>query len=388
MTRGSALPAVVLGGGPIAVPVARSLHRDGVPVVALGHRNDPVRASRHCGEFVDTGAGEGVQERWLEWLTGAGAPRGVLLPCNDDALELIARHRGALDAAGHLPMEAADDLVLAMLDKERTYELARSLGVAAPRTLSLADDEAVDAAATDLGFPLALKPRRSHEFARHFGISRKIVLVADRDELATEMGRLRALNIEMLATEVIPGPDDAYHSYYTFIDEQGAPLLHITKHKLRQFPPGFGLGSYHLIHRDEETAALGLRFFERAGLRGLGNVEFKRDARDGRLVLIECNLRFTAGTEIVRRAGIDLARLAYDRRAGRPWTAPGNYRAGVRQWHPVEDARTFARRRRAGDLTFRAWARSLMHRQHFPLWDWRDPGPSLRSWSRFVKARR
>ena len=48
----------------------------------------------------------------------------------------------------------------------------------------------------------------------------------------------------------------------------------------------------------------------------MGNVEFKRDTRDGRLKLIECNHRFTAANELVRRAGIDLARIAYDRACG------------------------------------------------------------------------
>lgn len=377
-------PAVILGGGPIAVPVARSLERSGVRTVALGFASDPVRHSRHCARFVDLGAGEGVQERWLDWLAGRSEPGAVLLPCNDDALELVARHRDELVALGYRPIEANDEVVLAMLDKQRTYELARSIGVAAPRTAPLAAGEDPGPALAEMTFPVAVKPRHSHLFARHFGLTTKLFTAGDRDELAALLERLAPLELDLLLSEIVPGPDDAYHSYYTFIDERGEPLLHLTKHKLRQFPPSFGLATYHVVDRDEEVMEAGLRFFRGVGLRGMGCVEFKRDARDGRLVVIECNHRFTAGHELVRHAGIDLALLAYDRLAGRPSIPIRGYRTGVRQWHPVEDVRALRRLRASGQLGVLEWARGLAHRQHFPLFCWRDPLPSVRSWQRFV----
>jgi D-aspartate ligase len=272
-----------------------------------------------------------------------------------------------------------------MLDKERTYELARSIGIPAPRTVQICLEDELPGSLGELSFPIALKPRRSHLFARHFGLTQKVFVAADRRQLADHTERLRALGIELLGCEIIPGPDDAYYSYYSFIDDGGEPLLHLTKHKLRQYPPGFGLATYHEIDRDPEVAELGLRFFKGVGLRGLGNVEFKRDARDDRLVLIECNPRFTAGQEIVRHAGIDLALLAYNRLAGKPLPPLDGYRAGVRMLHPVEDLRGALELRRRGRLGLRSWAASLLHKQHFPLFSWRDPRPSLHSWARFAR---
>ena len=76
---GSNPPAVLLGGSANAVSVARSLWAAGVPVVALGHADSPVRHSRACDAFVDLGRDDGVQQRWLRWLQdgprGAGIPR-------------------------------------------------------------------------------------------------------------------------------------------------------------------------------------------------------------------------------------------------------------------------------------------------------------------------
>jgi D-aspartate ligase len=383
MNRGELVPAIVLGGGVIAVPVARSLGSSGIPVVALGFREDPVRASRHCRLFVDLGAGEGVQDRWLEWLRDPSSPRGLLLPCNDDALELLGRHRAELEGAGHRYMEMSDDVTIAMLDKQRTYALARQLGLPAPRTALLHADSSVDEAMASLSFPFALKPRHAHVFARHFAW--KLKVVRDRAELNERWAELRSIGLEMLVTEVIPGPDDAHHSYYSYIDEEGRPLVHVTKHKLRQFPPMFGLTTYHEMDRNPEVMDLGLRFFQGIGIRGPACIEFKRDSRDGRLVVMECNARFTAGHEIVRHAGVDLALLAYNRAMSRPLPALSGYRAGVRMWHPVEDARTFLALRRRGELTLRQWLRSLLHPQHFPLLSLRDPGPSLVAWRRLAR---
>ncbi len=376
-------PAILAGGGPIAVSVARSLAASGVEVIALGHRVDPVRRSRHCHEFVDLGAHEGVQERWMGWL--ATARPGILLPCSDDALELVARNRAAIEAAGHRAMEADDGVLLAMLDKHRTYELARGAGVPAPRTALLQPGDDLGAKAGDIPFPLGLKPRHAHLWQRHFGLADKVLVIDDFAALGREWARIEPLGLELLLTEIIPGPDDSFHSYYSFVDEHGRPLAEVTKNKLRQYPPRFGLATYHRVDHNPEAIALGRRLYAAIGLRGLACVEFKRDARDGQLKIIEVNHRFTLGHEIVRHAGVDYAMLAYDRLAGRTPAPFTGYRSAT-MWHPVEDLQTMLRRRAEGTLTVREWARTLRCRQHFPLFAWDDPMPSLHSWVRKARS--
>jgi predicted ATP-grasp superfamily ATP-dependent carboligase len=180
----------------------------------------------------------------------------------------------------------------------------------------------------------------------------------------------------MIATEIVPGPD-RFCSYYSYIDERGEPLFHYTKQKLRQYPVRFGLGTFHCSNWDPEVAEVGLKFFRGIGLRGLGCVEFKRDERDGRLKLIECNHRFTAADALQRACGLELGLLAYNRALGLPANPPGEYRRGVGLWFPKDDARAFLAYRHAGEMSAAAWLRSLIAPLRFPVASLRDPLPGL-----------
>lgn len=375
---GAQPPAIILGGGMIAIPAARSLARAGARVIALGTATDPAARSRACSEFVALGSGQGVQDRWLEWLSRRRLQGAVLVPCSDDALELTAHHRATLVELGYRPVEADPAVTLAMLDKERTYELAREIGVPAPRTVLARPGE--DASIADgFAYPCALKPRHSHVYMQRVATEYKALYASDRNELVAHLARAAELGTEMLVTEIIPGPEDSYHSFYGYLDERGASLIHVTKQKLRQYPPLFGLATYHVMSREPEVMELGLRFCQGVGLRGIGVVEFKRDARDGRLKLIECNARLTAGTELIHHSGVDLARIAYDRALGRDVAPVRDYRVGVRMLRPIEDVRASLALRRQGELTVREWLTSLRHRQHLAVWSWRDPAPMLYS---------
>jgi D-aspartate ligase len=368
--------AVILGGSYNAVSVARSLGRAGVSVWALGTERSAVRHSRYCAHFDDLGWDADVQDRWLDWLDRG--PRGaVLVPCDDDGLELIARNRATLVELGYLPFEADDEVVLAMLDKDRAYELARGVGVPAPRTATVRTTEDLASLVDGLSYPCALKPVHSHRFAYRYGQALKAFTVHDQAELESRLAELIPLGIEMLVTEIIAGAEDQFVGYYTYIDERGEPLFNLTKRKLRQQPPVFGIGCYHITTDDPEVVEAGLRFVRGVGVRGLANVEFKRDATDSALKLIECNHRITAPTEMLRIAGADVALFTYNRLAGRPLPSVDSYRPGVRLWMPAQDARAFATLRRSGDLTLAEWVRSIAHRQHFPVFEWRDPKPTL-----------
>jgi D-aspartate ligase len=289
----------------------------------------------------------------------------------------VARRRAELVTAGHFVYDCDDELALAMLDKERTYALAREAGIRAPRTAPVADVAALHAAVELIGFPCGLKPVSPVEFRRVYGLRRKLFLAEDAAQLDAAFAETSARGLTMLLTEIVPGPDESLWGYLAYVGADGRPLLETSKRKLRQWPAHFGIGSYHVTERDEEVIELGRRFVTEVGLRGFAGVELKRDARTGELVLIECNQRFINATELLRAAGVDVGLVAYDQARGRAPEPQPEAREGVRLLFLVEDGRSFLEHRRTGEVSAAGWVRSLLHRQRFPVFSPRDPLPSL-----------
>lgn len=360
----------------MAVSAARSIAALGAEVHAVGDREDPIQASRFCTKFTEVSRASGATDRYLEWLENDGPRGAVLMPCDDESLEMLARNRARIEGWGYRPVEANDEVVLAVLDKERTYEMSRAAGVPTPATITVRTRAEAERAAGEFDYPCALKPLQSHLFAQVAGVSAKVYLANDPDELLRWYGVAEELGIEVLVTDIVPGSDEDFVSYYGYMLPDGTSLFHYTKHKLRQLPIGFGLTCYQESVWEPAVVEEGLRFCRATGLVGIANIEFKHDARDGTWKIIECNHRFSLANEIVRLSGIDIPAIAYSRVAGLPIEPVRGYRLGVRMWNPIEDAIAFRQYRAAGELTLGGWLRSLICRWHFPMWRLSDPLPT------------
>ena len=376
------MPAVIIGGTMNVLSVARGLWSHGVAVDVIGGTVDsPALWSKSVRNYYRP-TGEDADRRWMELLRHHLEP-SVLLAGSDEALELIVNHRQELIELGHRPIEANDEAIVDMLDKSRTYEIARDAGVEAPDTLTVTTTDDLSSL-DDFRFPCAVKPVESHVFTRRFHPFAKGARVASATEAASLLEPIVREGIPMLLTEVVEGSDECC-SYYTYLDENGDPLLEYTKRKLRVYPTGFGLGTYHMSEWQPDVAEVGLRFCRAAKLRGIANVEFKRDSRDGRLRLIECNARFTNAQEVVRKSGIDMGWLAYARMTGMPLPSFGSPRDRVGLLFLVEDLQALIDYRRRGELSVIQWLRSVAMRQAPPLFDWRDPLPSTVNFLSFAR---
>jgi len=367
--------AVVLGGDSNALSAARTLSRAGVVVHGVGDEHSPVRYSRAIAGYAALGIGKDAQPRWLDWLLEMRL-NAVLIPCADDGVELLARNRGVLEEHGYTLPEMDDDVALVLLDKERTYETARRVGVEAPRTVDPAGLSRIEDAIEIIGLPCALKPRRT-QARMPVGYKGKLFVVSGVSELVSMYSALSDLGIAVIVTEIVKGSDEQLFQYWSYRRPDGELVLELTKHKVRQYPPLFGTGCYQAIAWDQEVADAGRHFVSAFGVIGFSSVEFKRRSSDGRLVLIECNYRLIDSNEAGRVAGVDVARVVHACALGQAVSRQPRAREGVSFWHPVRDARTMRAYRRRGELTLRAWTRSLMRRQVTPYFSWRDPWPSV-----------
>ena len=369
-------PVILLGGNHNALSVARRLAPIGVEVYILGTSATSALSSRHVRGIVFPASSDPAND-WLRWLMDptTALDGAILLPGSDDGITLLAQHGEQLRQRYRL-IEGRADVLLGLLDKVTSYDLAQSAGVPTPKYRAVRNVDDAIAAAEWIGYPCALKPRLGHVFRRSFA-NTKLFVVADRSALETVFSKAQMQGLEMLMTEIVPGSEDAYASCFTYLDDKLQPLFVLTKRKIRQNPPGFGLGTYHATDWNPEVADLGLRFLRGCGLAGYANVEFKRDPRDGQFKLIECNARFTLNHELLEVAGIPAAQIVYARLASLPLPAVQGYRRNVRVLLPLDDLRAFRALRRRGEITAWQWVRSLLHPPHFLVFRWTDPGPWL-----------
>jgi D-aspartate ligase len=367
-------PAIVLGTDATALAVTRSLGRRGVPVILSGPQGGIAACSRYCSASHEYAKGYGDANYWRQLLLAretklAGS---VLLTSCDAGLDFIARNHEALRSRYLLDMHAPE-LHLALLDKQRTLELGRAAGVATPSFWSVAGKGELERALDEVRYPALLKPIHSHLFRAHFG--RKHFIARDADELAKNASTALQAGMAFMVCEMIPGPDSLLSSYYTYITPEGEALFQFTKRILRRYPANEGGATYHITEWLPSTAEAGEKFFRGIGFRGLGNVEFKLDRRDGTLKLIECNSRFTAAQALVNRAGVDSPWIAYRRATGAEVPRIESYRKDLCLWNPKADWDAFRQLRREGKLTTAAWLRSLARRKLNPYFEAQDPLP-------------
>lgn len=377
-------PLLLLGGGANGVAVARNLTPKGVRVSVAGGPGAWARRSRHVDRVWSWPATD-LAGRWRALLLGSDRALDghMVWPLCDDSIAFVAQHRDAL-AERYLLEGFRPDLRLAMLDKRDTLARARAAGVDTPKFWTIRTAADLQRYAAELAFPMVVKPVHSHLFIPVFG--RKLFIVEDMADLRDKIAQTAEHGIEVVAQELIPGPDSLLSSFYTYIDERGARLFDYTKRVIRRYPVMRGGGCFHQSVWLPETAAAGRRFFEGIGWQGMGNVEFKRDPRDGRLKLIECNPRFTAAHALVTASGVPIDEMIYRHLTGQPVEAASQTAEDLRLWTPTRDLMAFLSLRARGELTLTEWIGSLREGRHVrSTFSLSDPSPALLSLSQEIK---
>jgi D-aspartate ligase len=370
-------PVLILGGFENSLSIVRSLSSKNIPVRVSALEHCPALKSRFCkGRFVIPCI-ESVESFWSDLLLGGSRSdlRGnVIFACDDFAVEFLAKHRAKLEQY-YILDDSIPALQLNMLDKQKTLELARSAGCAVPQFWKVDTLEDLEPIHCNVNFPIMIKPIHSHTFQSALG--KKFFVVHSHQELDERVKQVLDRWHKIMVCEIIPGRDsEVQSSYYTYIDRQGVQLFRFTKRVIRRTPTFGGKSVLHMTQWLPETAEAGERFFRGIGFRGLGQIEFKRDFRDGQLKVIECNPRFTTAQELLLRCGIDAAYLIYCRLTGRPVPPTNSYEENLYLWYPVADF--MHQLRGLNGLSVSDWFHSVLHwNTIFPCFKPEDPWPSF-----------
>ena len=360
-TRDTSTPVVILAsphhGG---LGVTRSLGRLGIPVFNVdSSRWTPALFSKYCqGKFVwdiDQAPPEQSVERLVDIARLLGG-RPVLIPTTDSAAILVADYAAALREWYIFP-DQSRRLVRSLSSKKEMYFLAKKLRVATPDTHFFKTKDDLLERGETLKLPIMIKAIDGQLPA--WGNKKKLIIRTPRELLdfydSVDDKTVRNLAVQ----EYIQGGEDDVWMFNGYFNERSECLAGFTGRKLRQCPAYTGVTSLGMCQENEDVASIAEDLMETVGYRGIVDIDFRYDARDGQYKVLDVNPRIGSTFRLfVSDDGMDVARALYLDMTGQPVTAvracPG------RKWI-VEDFDLVAlfRYRRDGKLTFGEWLRSL-----------------------------
>jgi predicted ATP-grasp superfamily ATP-dependent carboligase len=371
----SAIPAVILRSGHHGgLGIVRTLGRLGVPAFCVdAHRWEPAFSSRYCqGRFIldieRDPAGEAIDEL-LRIGRGLGA-RPVLIPTTDQATIWVSDHAAALQDQYLFPRQDPY-LVRVLSDKGLMQFLARRSGVHTAQALIPRSMEDVRQFLETAVFPVMVKATDADRLRRRTG-GTKFLIHSPGEMLELYRKAEDGEGPNLLIQEFIPGEDWMFDGYF---DENSDCLFGVTGKKIRRFPVDTGVTSLGICLRNEIVERTTAEFMKAIGYRGILDIGYRYDLRDGKYKVLDVNPRIGCTFRLFAAAeGMDVARALYLDMIGRP--VPRARATEGRKW-VVEDFDLFSALRswKNGRLTLRDWARSLRGTQEAACFAWDDPLP-------------
>jgi predicted ATP-grasp superfamily ATP-dependent carboligase len=281
-------------------------------VCAVAHRR-PAAAhwSRFCAERVVLPDPRRSVEGFvaaLDELLRSG-DYAALIPGSEASLLAVSEHRGRLERSTRLGLPSRE-AVRRCVDKLELSEAARDAGLAPPPTRACSDLEEAKAAASELGYPVVLKPAQS--FVRVNGSYRQqgVTVVEDSAALSPSVRLLEP-------PFIVQRFEAARFLSCTGVYADGKLLALTTSRVLRLWPPEAGMHTFSETVRAPHGLADRARDLLAAlGWQGIFQLQML-ELPDGRLSVIDLNPRVFASITLDISAGANLAAVWCDWLLGR-----------------------------------------------------------------------
>jgi len=319
-------------GGNHALAVVRSLGRRRIPVVAAdSYRLAQAALSRFCARrSVYPSPCLGIREfqEGLSRILDTRRPE-ILMPMTERTILALQPARREIESRVVLAPLASPESLRVAFDKRATISLAVSLGIAVPRTVVLRDPSDLALLAGRLSYPAVIKPRCSE---RTTGDGRVLpcgppAYCFRPDDLEETYLSVHRRAPQPLIQEFIPGEGYGISALY----DHGRIRALFAHRRLRMIrPTGSGSSLRESVAAPPDMAEAARALLEALRWHGVAMVEFKRDARDGGLRLMEINGRFWNSLPLAIASGVDFPFLLYT--LAREGACPERfaYRLGVR----------------------------------------------------------
>lgn len=277
--------AVVVGDGLNALGVVRSLAQGRVRVALLHRAQGAESAQTRLARTVERYRAQADLPDALVQLQKQLGGRPVLFLTEEEAVRVVSAARDRLQGSYRFRM-ADHETMVSLTHKEGVQLAAERHGLPIPRALRLQSEGDLHRL-TEMRYPCVLKPGLKHDgYGNRF---KKAYTVASTDEAAELFREISPVLPDLIVQEWIVGGDDSIFFCLQYVGSQGQPVASFCGRKLRAWPPQVGGTASCMPAEDAsvELTALTSKFFGAVGFQGMGSMEYKRDARDGRFYVVE-----------------------------------------------------------------------------------------------------
>ena len=375
----SVMTVLVLDGhSRAALETLQSLGRAGLHVDLAAEAKDCLAMhSRYVTRKLQQPAQERIAD-FHSWLRAQDRIRNyaLIVPATETSL-LGLRQLDESDPLRRKAVIAGEKAIDIALDKEKTWQLARELGVPAPAGVLLSSMSEIGQVQQ---FPVVLKPTRS-----------KVMVDGELRTLAVAVVRNEVERRDQLRRWIplTPVQQQQYVSGrgigVEFLFSQGRKIWHFAHERVHEYPLTGGASSYRrsinppaALLRDAEKLLTALQWH------GVAMVEFKMDA-NGQYWLMEINPRLWGSLALSIDAGVDfpsgLLQIAGgDEPTSQPKYTVPYYTRDLRtdiDWLKCNlrsDAQDPLLHTRSRSFSFLELLRPLSGRESWDHFDWRDLG--------------
>ncbi|HYK95032.1 MAG TPA: carboxylate--amine ligase [Candidatus Dormibacteraeota bacterium] len=361
--------------------IARSLGRLGVRVhLATRDPDAPPARSRYVASRTGMPPPEAGDVAILELLRRVAArigTRALLIAADDVAALFVADNFAQLPREFLLPDQPAG-LPLELSDKGRLHNLCLRAGIPTPAARFPTSRDEMLAGAEELGYPIVLKsmdPRILRRRPRAVSVA----VAHTRNEAIELYDRIEDPGEpNLMLQEFIPGDARSIWMFNGYFDRNGASPIGIVGQKIRQAPPRTGATTLGVVVSNEVVRELAVRFLGDLGYRGMVDLGFRYDARDGRYKLLDVNPRIGSSFRLfVARNGLDVVRALYLDLTGQ--SVPGGRAPEGRRWLVEDqDLATSIKLAWRGELGLRGYLSSLRGVEERAWVARDDPRPAAR----------
>lgn len=386
--QNTSTPVLVLNCKIGALAVMRSLGSLGVRLYGVDDDwTYPSLLSRYCRDKHILRFNENQEEEYLNYIIRLGRQlneRAILIPTSDELSVFVAKYADRL--CDHFLFPQNDyTLVRDLISKEGMYKLAREHSVPTPYTVFPKTLDDVRGYAEETQFPVLLKGIHGSRLQVRTG--KKMVIVHSKKELIETYKMLEDPDHpNLMIQEYIPGGDDQIYIFNGYFNEKSECLAAFTGHKIRQYPVHVGCASLGICTWNKTVADITTHFMQSIGYRGILDIGYRLDPRDGRYKVLDINPRVGQAFRLfVAENGMDVVRSLYLNITGQEQVIPINPREGRRWIIEDFDLISSIHYYQEGKLSFGEWAKSFKDVEETAWFSWKDPLPFLGMLARLVR---